>query len=739
VTLRGLRRYASLAVPGAVLVLVLAFRILDPGGVLEELRLRVFDNYQRLAPRESEASAVRVVDIDDETLSRIGQWPWPRTLVADLIGRLGAAGAVAIGLDVIFPERDRTSPSEVAKFWAQAEELKPLLARLPDHDALLAEALAAAPAITGFVLTQGAGTGSRAPLRKGTFAHVGIDPAPYIPSFSGAVASLPELERAARGNGSINSVPDRDGILRRVPLVLRLGDRLYASLVTETLRVAQEASTSIIRASGAQATASFGAETGIDSVKIGEFVVPTDAYGQFWVHFANPHQERIVPAWKVIAGEAGEDVFDGTIVLIGTSAAGLKDLRPSPLDPAMPGIEAHAQAIEQILAGRFISRPDWANGAEILYVAGLGIFLIVALSRIGAAWSAVVGGTAAVLAIVVSWQVFRFFGFLVDPVTPVGATVAVYIAATLVSYLAAEQEKREVRTAFAQYLSPAMVERLAADPTQLKLGGETREMTFLFTDIRGFTTISEGFKSDPQALTRLINQFLTPMTDRILAHRGTIDKYMGDCIMAFWNAPLDDPEHQANACRAALAMRTELVTLNERLKAEAERDGRRFIPLAIGIGLNSGKVVVGNMGSDQRFDYSVLGDAVNLASRLEGQSKTYGVDIVVGETTKEAAPGFAYLELDLIAVKGKAEAVRIYALRAAGADAAHEALAAVQDKLLAAYRGQRWEAALALLEQAKGMAPDLAGLWELYAQRIADYLADPPGPDWGGVYVARSK
>jgi len=736
-SLLELRRYASLAVPGAVLVLVLALRILDPGGVLEEIRLRVFDNYQRLAPRESEISAVRVVDIDDESLSKIGQWPWPRTLVADLIGNLSTAGAVAIGLDIIFPEPDRTSPAQAAKLWPQAEELKALLARLPDHDALLAEVLAATPTITGFVLTQEKGT--RAPLRKVNFAHAGIDPAPFIPSFSGAVTSLPELEGAARGNGSINSVSDRDGMLRRVPLVLRLGDRLYASLVTETLRVAQNASTSIIRASGAQAAASFGAETGIDSIKIGEFAVPTDANGQFWVHFAKPHPERIVPAWKVLSGEAGEDIFEGTIVLVGTSAAGLKDLRPSPLDPAMPGIEAHAQAIEQILAGRFIGRPDWANGAELLYVSVLGIVLLLALSRVGAAWSAVIGGGAAVLAVLASWQVFRFLGFLVDPVTPVGATVAVYISGTLVKYLAAEREKREVRTAFAQYLSPAMVERLAADPSQLRLGGETREMTFLFSDIRGFTTISEGFKSDPQALTRLINQFLTPMTDRILAHRGTIDKYMGDCVMAFWNAPLDDPEHPVNACRAALTMRTELVALNGRLKQEAERDGRRFVPLVIGIGLNSGKVVVGNMGSDQRFDYSVLGDAVNLASRLEGQSKTYGVDIVVGESTKEAAPGFAYLELDLIAVKGKAEAVRIYALRATESDAAHQALSAAQGEMLAAYRAQRWDAAASALHSLRALAPELGVLWDLYLQRLADYRQFPPGPDWDGVYVARSK
>ena len=735
--MRRLRRYASLAVPGAVLALVLALRIFDPGGVLEEVRLRVFDGYQRLAPRVAEASAVRVIDIDDESLSRIGQWPWPRTLVADLVTRLAHAGALSIALDIVFPEPDRTSPAEVLKLWPQVEGLQPLLAKLPDHDAVFAEALAATPSVTGFALT--GDVNDRVPVRKGSFAYAGSDPRPFIPGFSGTVASLPALEAASHGNGSLNQVPEPDGILRRVPMVLRLGDRLYASLVTEALRVAQGASTTVIRASGAQATASFGAETGIDSIKIGDFVVPTDAHGKFWLHFAPISRERTIPAWKVLAGEAADDAFDGTIVLVGTSAAGLRDLRPSPLDPALPGIEAHAQAIEQILAGRSLERPDWADGAEILYVAALGLALILALRRIGALWSAAVGAGAAALAVAASWQAFRYAGFLVDPVTPVAATLAVYLVGTLLSYLAAEQEKREVRTAFAQYLSPAMVERLAADPSQLKLGGETREMTFLFCDVRGFTTISEGYKSDPQALTRLINQFLTPMTDRILASRGTIDKYMGDCIMAFWNAPLDDPAHPVNACRAALAMRVELVELNKRIAVDDEKEGRRHVPLAIGIGLNSGSVVVGNMGSDQRFDYSVLGDAVNLASRLEGQSKTYGVDIVVGETTRAAAPAFAYLELDLIAVKGKAEAARIHALRAAVPDEAHDRLAAIQGEMLAAYRGQSWDEASALLDRARALAPELAGLWDLYAQRIAAYRQDPPGQDWDGVYVARSK
>jgi adenylate cyclase len=735
--MRRLRRLASVVVPGAMLVLVVIWRIFDPLALMERERLRVFDIYQRLAPREHVPLPVRIVDIDDESLARHGQWPWHRTVLADMVRHINNAGALAIAFDVVFPEPDRTSPAQVLKLWPGGETLRSLVGHLPPHDQVFSDALAQAPTVTGFVLT--AEPNDAVPARKGNFAHAGMNPAPFVPNFAGAVRSLPELDQAAPGNGGLNLVSERDGIVRRVPMVLRLGDRLYPSLVTETLRVAQGASTSIIRSSGAQGAMSFGAETGIDSIKIGDFVVPTDARGQFWVHYAHASRHHTISAWRVLVEGVPLDGLDGALVLIGTSAAGLLDLRATPLGPAVPGVEAHAQAIEQILTGRFLVRPDWAEGAELLYLIVLGTVLIFALRAVGALGAAVVGAVAAALAIAASWQSFVLFGFLLDPIMPVAATIAIYGVATILSYLAAERERREVRTAFSQYLAPALVERLAADPSQLKLGGETRDMTFLFCDVRGFTTISESFKADPQGLTRLINAFLTPMTDAILARRGTIDKYMGDCIMAFWNAPLDDADHGANACRAALDMRQQLVALNGRLQKQAEEEGRRFVPLAIGIGLNSGTVVVGNMGSDQRFDYSVLGDAVNLAARLEGQSKTYGVDIVAGEETHAKAPGFAWLELDRIAVKGKAEAVRVYALRGSAPDEAHWALEKTMGEMLIAYRSQAWDEAAAALARAREQAQSLTHLWDLYEDRIADYRANPPGADWDGVYVAKTK
>jgi adenylate cyclase len=291
-------------------------------------------------------------------------------------------------------------------------------------------------------------------------------------------------------------------------------------------------------------------------------------------------------------------------------------------------------------------------------------------------------------------------------------------------------------------MSPVMVERLAADPSLLKLGGEKRDMTLLFCDVRGFTSISEQY--DAEGLTHLINRFLTPMTDLILRNRGTIDKYMGDCIMAFWNAPLDDPAHAENACRAALQMVAGLGPVNDALEAEAHQTGGPFTPIRIGIGLNSGPTVVGNMGSDQRFDYSVLGDTVNLASRLEGQSKTYGVTILLGDDCAKQAPGFAILPLDLIRVKGKSQAVAIHALigdESVARGAEFTDLAALHADFIASYRARSWSAARAALDKARagGQAWGLNALYDLYAARLAAYEADPPGPDWDGVFVALGK
>ena len=739
--MRTLRRWLHYLVPLLVLVLALGVRSFVPA--VEEAQLKVFDGFQRLKPRRYEPVPVKYIDLDDESLDKIGQWPWPRTFVADLTARLHDMGAAAIVFDIVFAEPDRTSPANILQIWPNTPEIETLrgVARsLPDHDEVLAEVFAQANVVTGFVLTDA--PGGRTPALKGSFAMAGDDPKPFLPTYRGAVTNLPGLEKASAGNGSFNLVPETDGMVRRVPLLVRIGDRVYPTLAAEAVRVAQGARTFVVKSSGASGETAFGEHTGLISVKIGDFAVPTDANGRIWLHDTGIVAARRIPAWKIAAGEVDRAEIEGHIVVFGTSAAGLMDLRSTPLSSALPGVEVHIQAIEQILLGHFLQRPDWAFGAEIIYLLTLGLALIILIPLLGAMWCTVIGLAGVGAALAASWYLYANHLWLLDPVLPSLVVLLIYMSSSLINYLKSEAERRQVRGAFSRYMSPALVSQLVRDPSRLVLGGEMKDMTLLFCDIRGFTAISEQFKTDPQGLTRLINRFLTPMTDMILQRGGTIDKYMGDCIMAFWNAPLDDQEHARHGCESALAMMSGVIALNEQMKAEAEADGRPFYAINVGIGLNSGDCCVGNMGSTQRFDYSVLGDAVNLAARLEGQSKNYGVGIVIGHETSKRAAEFAVIELDFIAVKGKQEGVRIFGLlgdEAMREDPEFAGLAERHDAMLRAYRDQQWQRARQLLSECRSLDGSLDVLYDLYEERLELYEKDPPGPDWDGVYVATSK
>lgn len=740
-----MNRWLVLLLPLLVLVGALSLRASDPLP-LQELRNKVFDTYQHIEPREWTPGPVVIVDIDDESLARLGQWPWPRTVLADLVERLAEAEAAAVAFDIVFAEPDRTSPEHLIETWQLAGLTEDILnlGELPDHDALFAEALKRMPSITGFT-----GAGSRTevmPPRRFGIAEAGDPALPFLLNHPGAVANLPELDDAATGTGTFSVQPDSDGVIRRVPMFVAMDDQIYPGLATESLRVAQGASTYILRASGASGVWAFGESTGMVDFRVGALTVPTDRSGSLVIHDSGHRPERFVPAWRILDGEADPGVLANRIVLVGTSAAGLKDQRASPLDGAIPGVELHAQAIEQIVAQQFLERPDYADGAEFVFLLALGTLVVGAfqIRRMSAVWTASVTGTAIAGSFALAWYAFSERGELYDPVFPAFAIVAIYVAASLPRYLQTEREKRQIRSAFQQYMAPALVEQLAENPRLLRLGGEMRDLTVLFCDIRGFTTISEQF--DAEELTNFINRFLTPMTDVIMETGGTIDKYMGDCIMAFWNAPLDDPEHAANACRAARRMVDTVARLNLELEAEAARSGRRHMPVNVGIGINTGICCVGNMGSDQRFDYSCLGDDVNLASRLEGQCKTYGVDTILGPTTRERADDFATLELDLIQVKGKTEPVRIHTLLGDDSLAASSDFARLQDlhaAMLAAYRSQDWgeaeNALTAARSQSKTVGLTLDGVYDMFAERIVELRATPPGPGWNGVHISTEK
>ncbi|HUW72959.1 MAG TPA: adenylate/guanylate cyclase domain-containing protein [Methyloceanibacter sp.] len=734
-------RFLYALIVGAVIVASLALRVWDPSPVAR-MRALVFDAYQRVSPLQFDPQQpVRIVDIGEESLQKLGQWPWPRTLLAQLVEKLVADGAAAIAFDMIFPEPDRMSPANAIQYWPHTpliDTLKPELEKLPTNDQVLADAIAEAPVVLGFIASPQTST---QPETKAGFSYGGDDPRLFAPYYPGAAASLTVLQTPAQGAGALNWIPEFDQIIRRMPMVVRIEDTLYPSLVADVLRLAQGASTYVIKSSGASGDTAFGEKTGIVKIRVGDFEVPTEANGQMWVRFSHQSRDRYLPAWKVLNGEIGADEIAGRIILIGTSAAGLLDLRATPLEASVPGVELHAQAIEQILKGEYLLRPDFATPAELLYILVLGIIIAILIYRTGALGSAIVGAVAVAGVIAISWYAFDALGWLVDPVYPAIALTAIYLAGTSFVFLRTERERNRVRNAFSHYMAPALVERLADEPERLKLGGETRDMTLLFSDVRGFTTISEGL--DAEELTRFLNSLFTPLSNIILEEQGTIDKFMGDAVMAFWNAPLDDPDHPSHACRAALRLMDEMKTLNERWQIEAEENGREYKEVKLGIGLNTGSCCVGNLGSETRFDYSVIGDNVNIASRIEGQSKTYDVMTIVGEETVSRAPEFAFLELDLLKMKGKTAATRIFALLGDGKIKEDQAFIALSDKhrdFLARYRAQDWDAANSLSVECENMAgTQLKGLYTLYRDRISAFRVTPPPSDWDGTAQALSK
>jgi adenylate cyclase len=710
-----------LMLTAALLVLAVALRIADPEPVAR-LRLSVFDSYLNVAPRPlDETLPVRIVDIDEPSLAKVGQWPWPRTKLAAIIDALKAAGARTITLDLILAEPDRLSPGEFAKLFGDVPQLAPMIAEassLPSNDDRLAAAIAGAPITLGIAGEDG-GSRKAAPPRA-RFAFAGDDPQGFVPRFSGVIGDLPVLTSAAVGLGAVNWTPQRDQVLRRIPLLLSVGGKLYPSLPLETLRVALKETTIFVRSSGGSGVPAFGQRTGVESVRVGSTVLPTDANGELWLRFAKPDPRRYIPAHTILDSSFDAKSIAGRDIFIGTSAVGLLDLRATPLDSAVPGVEIHAQALEQMLAGDHLMRPAYATGAELLFLVGIGAAVSWLIYRLGAVATAVIGALAILAVFAASWLAYRQAGLLFDPVYPSLAILVLYLATSLNSYIETELERNRVRSAFSHYVAAPLVEELARNHDKLKLGGETREVSLLFADVRSFTTLSEGLTAEE--LIRFLNELFTPLTEVILAERGTIDKFMGDAVMAFWNAPLADPRHASNACRAALRMQEELVGLNAGWAEAAAQRGEAAVPVRIGIGLNTGECCVGNVGSPQRFDYSILGDVVNVASRLEETTKTYRCPIIAGERTATEAPEMAFLEIDAAKIRGKERSERIFALigdEAVAASARFRELHKAHGKLQQAMRAGDAAAVGEALKACSALAwAEVAPLYEALKSRI---------------------
>jgi adenylate cyclase len=702
------------------LALVAAFTLLrasDPP-LLRQLRDITFDEYQRITPRTFESMPVRVIDIDEASLREFGQWPWPRDRLALLVQRLSDMGAASIAFDVLFAESDRLSPRSIMRDVGGVDPT--LLSRLPDNDQIFAEAIAGHTVVLGFGLST---DGSYRPPVKAGFAFTGETPFNAPPRMKAATPIRPQLQINAAGIGHISLNPGTySSAVRRIPLLLSDGQQLYPNLALEALRVAQGASTYIV------ASAPDAADT-LTSIKVGDFVVPVTASGELWLYTSRDAAERYISAARVLDpdGPSAEvtAAIQGSILFVGTSSAGLQDIRTTALGENVPGVSMHAQTVEQILSGHFLSRPDWADGMEILLIAVLGTCLVMVTTFVSPAVGLACGLLITALALAASWVAFSEWGLLFDPLAPIIAGSIIHFAATSFRILVIDRERREVRRAFGQYLSPALLHRIEHNPDALRLGGDDRELTVMFVDVRGFTTLSERLQ--PAEVVRFLNTLLDALSRHVVAHEGTLDKFIGDSIMAFWNAPVDVADHPAKAVRAALAMRETLAGLNA---TDAFGFGADYT-VGIGIGIHTGLACVGNMGAESRFNYSAVGDAVNVAARIEGCCKEVGFDILVSETTAAALQTFALLDAGALGLKGKSSRARLYAIvgdETVGLSASFALLETAHQTLVEAL-GSRSTDNRKLLARARQRAqPFAAALPEFYRRlaRRADHFREAP-------------
>ena len=765
-------------------------RIADPE-VVQVLRLKYFDVLQKKYPRVTDGQTYSVIiDIDEKSLREIGQWPWPRTVLAELFEKSKSAGMLVLGLDVLFAEKDRTSPELISKDIKERNpEIAELLEKLPSNEFVAMEAMKKFPIIIGHSGLDVEGDAKREDINESSvkvFLGKNQNHKDWLISYPGLLANVPEFEKAASGSGTVSVAEEPDGIIRRVPLVSNVAGKVRPTLGLDMIRVAFKGNSIATR------TGMNGVEEIIIQTKaIGNAAIPTDENGRVWIYYGEPDSSKVVEnksryyvsAVDIIKSRVEKDRLKGKLGILGTSATGLKDIRPTPVDDRMPGVEIHANLIDTVISAilyytssknaervyqkalkdgkseeeaisekntvKINGSPFLKSGTNMKFIEAIFTIILAFFITISALKFGPILNISLLIGIIGSafYMSVKFFlddKLLFDPTFAGMSTFIIYFSNTFANYLRDANEKKQIRGAFSQYLSPALVEQLAEDPEKLVLGGETKKMTFLFCDVRGFTTISEAFKSDPQGLTKLINRFLTPLTNEIISKNGTIDKYMGDCIMAFWNAPIDVEGHEKISCDAALSMHIALKELNDVRKKEAEEEKKDFLELKIGIGLNTGGCVVGNMGSDQRFDYSVLGDAVNLASRLEGQSKGYGVKTVIGQETNDAVKkSYATLQLDMLAVKGKKEAVSIFCLL--GDPNFKETkdfkdLESKHNKILDYYFNQKWAEAINEMKLAKSLCKNvMSDYYDMMSERINEYQLSPPPENWDGVFVATSK
>jgi adenylate cyclase len=681
---------------------------------------------------------VVVVAVDDPSVDTVGRWPWPRTVFAQLLDRIAAAQPLAIGVDVMFSEPSafaetdlrRARPSTVTpEAWEQAQtvladqdrELEASLRRSGRtvlgffFDELSAHLVGgndepdSAVPYSAYNLVSGIGDG-RGPRHAWRAAEIR--------------ASLPQFADAAKTMGFFNVTPDEgDGFVRRLPMVIAHGDRWAVPLSLATLQTALGNPMLRLRF----------ADYGVESIQFADTLIPVAEDGRLLINYRGPGKTfPHISALDLLDGRVPVEQLAQKIVIVGVTATAVADFRVTPFSEMFPGVEIHANVVDNILSGDFLHQPRWTVAIDLFSIVAIALVLGIGLQRLRGVAGLVFAAVVLAAYLVGSQMVFLKLGMPLSLVYPILSIVLTFTGVVVLQYVTEEREKRKVRRALALYLSPSMADLVSDQPERLKLGGDKRDMTVFFSDIRSFTSISE--KLAPEELVVLLNEYLGAMTDIIFAHDGMLDKYIGDAVMAVWGAPLEQPDHARRASLATLEMVHRLAQLNRGWEA------RGWPRLEIGCGLNSGPMVFGNMGSEQHLALTVMGDNVNLGSRLEGTNKTYGTNIIASESTvREAGDAIVVRELDLIRVKGREEAVRMYEILGAGDEQPRwEPVIREFESGLAHYRSRRWDDASACFERVLEAKPG-DGPARLYLERCARFATDPPPPTWTGVTVMETK
>ncbi len=686
-------------------------------------------------------SRIVIVDIDERSLLEQGRWPWSRNQLATMMNQLFDHYKIKVlGFDVVFAEKDESSGLKTLEkigrehfggnreFSKTLDKVRPSL----DFDQMFANSIKGRPVVMGYYFRHGGkqqdSVGALPPpaFSSGEYKKQDI----FFVEADGYGANLPVLQNNAAAGGHFDPIVDHDGISRRIPMVEEYQGALYESLSLAVARI----SLGIPKIEAGFVSGGIGDDyAGLEWLQLGNRRIPVDERVAALIPFRGKQGSfPYISATDVLTGKADPKLLEGAIVLVGTTAPGLMDLRASPVQSVYAGVEMHANMVAGILDQNIKERPAYLLGAEFLMLLLAGLLLALGLAVLSPLWSTLLAGavvSASIMFNLLLWQQAN----LVMPIASMLLMVAaLYLLNMSYGFFVESRGKRQLAGLFGQYVPPELVDEMAKDPDAFSLEGDSRELTVLFSDVRGFTTISEGL--DPKQLTLLMNEYLTPMTHVIHSYRGTIDKYMGDAIMAFWGAPVADADHARHALLAALAMIDELKKLQDAFKAKG------WPPINIGVGLNTGIMTVGNMGSEFRMAYTVMGDAVNLGSRLESLTKQYGVHIIVSEFTKEKAPDFVYRELDCVRVKGKEEPVAIFEpIGIIGEiDADTESELALYREALKLYRAQNWDLAEMQFINLQKSQPERY-LYEVYMERIAYFRANPPGADWDGVFTFKTK